>query len=843
MQEIAKAETEFLDRVAERAFLLDMLPPRAQSPSIGVIRGPTGYGKSLLTTWLAAALAEKGVATCIVDPQVRAPVEHSQVYQGRYLQACIEALERARLMGVASFESYIRERGLKNLGEYRPGKHLRAMPGWSTVYSIGIDLLDRVLVRGEFAPAALLKSDDAVVTALCAAYLRAITATPVMVLIIRETQLCDAMSLRELLRAHREAKGLFLLFEYTTDDRSLRVEHQKLFEAEVAADQKVRILDLERLPWNEVQSLLERYARDSGLIEGEFQAKWDGNLRAVKELRYRVALGQSGTAADLALPAPTNLLANLQVGIGGLGRTQRFLLATLAEHIEPIPQAVFRAMAASVPTAFGLSSNVDDMVATLAEQDRFVGLRGSDIGIANDDIARAIVSMPDHLRYQLVARQTVLDYYAGILRARDFSGASLVTAARHAIRLASSQADLPMLTALLELIENEINASTDPAIYVDLVVRCANEAVGIGANERARLLAWAAKFAYRSSDFTRVVTILDAPGSAMAPADVLLLAHSLIEVAREDDARRLARDIKARTDIPQSELVGELILGNLDLVTMDLEGCLRRLERVVEQADAIGSALAGHALRLMESAVGEREAVEYCDASIERFERLGLPIAAAYSRLAVTRHLARLGKWQQAIKRLDEAQPALTGIVASRHFLLNNRAGVELLSPKPDFKLAQQMLRQALTVSRDKFSDMTILQNLLIAAWQAEDDELAQDAAGQLTRRLDQVDATAVLMAEGSCFALAGYFEARGDITARDRVRQKARSMMGTLSSSYWAWRFGEMADRPPRYPSQIMDKPYHPSFLSQWQLDQEVVDWLMRQPQPALERTTSPVE
>lgn len=830
MLEIATAEPEFLDRVTERAFLLDMLPPNAGGPAIAVIRGPTGYGKSQLTSWIAAALSDKGVSTCIVDPQVRAPVEHAQVYQGRYLQACIEALDRANIKGIPSFESYIRDRGLKNLGEYRPHKHLRSMPGWGTLYSVGLDLLDRVLVRGEFSPSALLKSDDASVTALCTAYLKSITATPVVVLVIRETQLCDVMSLRELLRAHREAKGLYLLFEYTTDDRSLAVEHQKLFETEVSADQSVRIIDLERLPWNEVQSLLERYAKDSRLIKGEFQAKWDGNLRAVKELRYRVALGQSGTAANLALPAPTNLLANLQLGIEALGRTQRFLLATLAEHIEPIPQPVFRAMAASVPSAFGLTANVDELIATLAEQDRFVSLRGADIGIANDDIARAIVGMPDHLRLQVVARRTVLDYYAGILRSRDFSGASLVTAARHAIRLASSQADLPMLTALLELIEGEINASADPAIYIDLVVRCANEAEGIGTTERARLLAWAAKFAYRSSDFTRVVAILD-PVLPRAPADSLLLAHSLIEVAREDDARRLAREIRTRSDIPEAELVSELILGNLDLVAMDYEGCLARLERVVERADVVGSALAGHAFRLMESAVDEREAVLYCDASIDRFEKASLPIAAAYSRLAVTRHLARLGKWQQALNRLDEAQPVLTGIVASRHFLLNNRAGVELLRPEPDFEFSVDLLRQALTLSRDKFSDMTILQNLLIAAWQADNDELAQDAASQLTRRLDQVDATAVLMAEGSCFALAGYFAARGNTAARDMVRQKGLAMMGTMSSPYWAWRFGEMADRPPRYPSPIMDKPYHPSFLSQWQLDQEVVDWLMRRP------------
>ena len=186
-------------------------------------------------------------------------------------------------------------------------------------------------------------------------------------------------------------------------------------------------------------------------------------------------------------------------------------------------------------------------------------------------------------------------------------------------------------------------------------------------------------------------------------------------------------------DLPyaDADLVCDLILGNLDLVARDLEKCVMRLQSTAREAENRGSIVLGHVYRLLESAVGMEEAIEYCEKSARFYEEAGLARSAAQSHVTVTRHLARLGRIDEARSELDKASASLQDAASSRQLFLNNLAAVELLAGAPDFAGAEAHLRSALLLSRDKYSDLTILQNLAIAIWQgrrAEHDPAAAAA-------------------------------------------------------------------------------------------------------------------
>ena len=247
------------------------------------------------------------------------------------------------------------------------------------------------------------------------------------------------------------------------------------------------------------------------------------------------------------------------------------------------------------------------------------------------------------------------------------------------------------------------------------------------------------------------------------------------------------------------------------------------------EATRRNSILLGHAYRLLESAVPMEEAIECCERSAQVYDAVGLKRSAAQSRLTATRHLARLGRLNEARSRLEFAGQELRDTASSRQFLLNNRAAVELLSVDPDYEAAEAELRNALLLSRDKFSDLTILQNLAIAIWQAHGARTAVPTVEQAIRAMREVDATTRLLADAvGHTAFMIYREAGEPEQSEAALRFVAETVgLDIKGNEFWSWRFG-LGGRPPStYAPHVLAKPFHPSFLSQWQLDWEVVSVL----------------
>ena len=821
------SEAVFLNRDDERATLLSALPPTATQNQLLVVRGPTGVGKSSLTEWVCNQI-DSAVTTVIIDPYIRGEdLDPNRAYDGYYLQLCVAGLDDcfSRVpVSVDRFAQFVHSRGVKNLKGFDVKKTLKEVTSLTKMVGHAVDASERVTGRGNFSPASLLTSDSAAAIEVCAEYFRYVASNLEFVLVVREGQHFDTLSLRHILRSMSDDGRFYPLIEYTSNDHCFQKRHG----VQIKNLANPKIWDIDVLEWPYVAELLQRYGQHDQTVIGEFQARWDGNLRTIEELKYRVAIGTGAITAKINTPLPHNAVSAIATRLKDMTRAGRLLLAILHEHNEPVAREALIEIWESADSIRALSPRLSDVLEGI--HGSLLSMTDTSVGLNNDDVASAISNLDDAALYTIDARDVLLAFYENVINTAALGSATRAVAMRHATRFAALKKDPVLLEKTLDRLDTEIDAKGDPTTYVDQVITCLKNADDLGDSERFALGSWAARQAYRSSNFELAVDAIEA-ASLAGPLWESLLAHALIEVHREPEATEIANRMRNELAFDDADLMSDLILGNLDLVKNKLDACQRRLERTVEEAKRRDSVLLGHAYRLLESAVDIEAAIELCQKSTEVYAAAGLSRSEGQSRLTVTRHLSRVGLLDDAHSEIHKANVLLDDVASSRHFLLNNRAAVELMSTNPDYESAAGDLKRALFMSRDRFSDLTILQNLAICIWQMNGADAAVDVVEQALRALDEPDSTTRLMADSVGAIAVAVFEAaeRHDDALRvtDFVIEKVG--IDIDANPYWAWRYNRSDVRPQTHHAYVLDKPYHPSFLSQWQLDWEVLTELFQ--------------
>lgn len=828
--EDTKADTSdivFLDRDEERKTLLNSLPPQAVEKSLMVVRGPTGVGKSSLTSFVTKQV-KSTVPTIDVDPYLRgSSKDPHRAHEGYFLQHCVMAISESVIADkfpVEPFNYYVETRGIKNLKGFDGKGALIDLTSINKMAKHAMDATDRVLAKGAHAPDVLINSDDALAVEICAEYFQYVADKLDFILLIREAQHFDTTSLRHLLRCFANGGKFYPILEYTTDDGTFKKQHH----VQIYQFAKPKIWNIDVLPWPYVSELLERYGSHNQEVVGEFKARWNGNLRSLEELRLRVAFGNNKIKTQSNTPILHDPVEAVQARLTDLPRGCRFALSLLREHNEPMAHETFEVVWASLDPALGLPVRHTDVLEDLGES--LLSKSPSQIGLNNDDIASAISSMQDNGAFEVSARRTLLKHYQ-----QDYDSASVgspirAIALRHITRLAALLQDTVILEDALLNLEKEIETKGDPTHYVSQVVACLQTTTDLGKGERIALASWAARHAYRSSNFSLAIDAIE-HGGLQSPKWTCLLAHALIEEQREPEAKEIAADLRENLPFRDADLMSDLILGNLDLVDDQLEKCRNRLEQSAEIANGRNSILAGHVYRLLESASTPEEAVKLCMRSAAVYEDRGLHRSAAQSRLTATRHLSKLDRIEEAQSIIDEISDDLKDTASSRQFYFNNRAAMEILKDIPNFEAAERDLKKALLLSRDRFTDLTILQNLAITIWQSRSAQQAVTTIEQALRMLKENDATARMMASSIGCAAIGIYRAMNDEDQAQSVIDLVNNELETEieADKYWSWRFGFSDEAPAMFGANFMQKPFHPSFLSQWQLDWEVLDELFQ--------------
>ena len=833
---------EFVDRNEELTFLRARVPPACHASSLVILRSPPGFGKSTLTDRLLVELDRQSVNATLIDPSIRIRSGDARIYDGYFIQRCAADLAlRADKNQIARFRDFLSARRWTTAGEKSPGDAIRRYPNFEGLYNTLVDYIERLMGTGSYGEDKILLSDSQYAVQICREYVYAVAASSPLVMVVREAQHIDHDSLRFFLIANKALADQHLILEYTSFNGRFDPDHEKVLLRELEGHRDASILDLLRLDQVHLQELL-RKSIDADLdLSSEYYLHWDGNLRAISEMRYRVAVARRLDSAEQIKRSLSDFSGQLTEHLAMLTPLQKLALAVVAANVEAVDRYTLLSVLSRLDR-LSTTSDREHALSDLVSKHKFLELSTEGMRFQNDDVAAAVNTGHSFLGLISMAQKGLRDFYRELIDGETFATVAAAAAMRQSLRLCALTNDTVGLLETAHRLRTIIRQTNDQMLYVDSITDALTSADLLG-HEQLTLAEWAASLAYEVSDFSRTTAILSKlPQASLDAFQGVMLACSEQEIGKHDAA--LARAIWGRfiwqgTD---SRLATQIVEFLVLRARNRIAEARQTLERMIRSPEFQHSPLLGYALRLFESVSDFPLATAEILRSVAEFEKQGLFRSQAYSELAAAVHMAREGRLHDAANLMAGATNKLQGEVRDHHLILNDRSVIELLGDVPDFHACIRDLTLAMQTSRDDFSDVTILNNLAIA----------YQMTGQLSEAGDCVEHILSILRDpsfgdrellwGLAFTAMNVFTALGQTKRAQQVREMPWRETGSplLNKAYWEVRFGQKSVAGEQF-RFMLRHDYHPLFLSHWLIDLEGLEVLKRAPTRLLPDTTSP--
>ncbi|MEM8500311.1 MAG: hypothetical protein AAF542_20015 [Pseudomonadota bacterium] len=803
----------FVNRDSELAYLSKHL--KLSESCIIFVRAPTGFGKTSLTDEALRRGAHDLPVVAIVDANVR--TSEASLHDGYFIQRAVQALQD---IATPTFSEFVRRRAWRNIREKKASDAVRRYPNATALYAYLVDYVDRLTGKGAYSPKELVSSDANHAVQICREYLSSIAEVTSILIVLRETQHIDLESLSFFVRLQQEARRCHLLVEYTTDTPAFSSDHAKVLQRELCGYDNVHILDLQPLGQNHLEYLLRSQFDKSVTISSEFYGRWDGNLRTLSELKYRVGIPRKiESSADLVAALP-NLQDHLEERIRSLSRHDKFLLVAISCHVSPIHQATLTRLVRqweAVAAALDLGQHFK----SLSNQHRLVHSEGEYLRIENDDITSAIERVPECRGLSKLAAEYLKKIYIERLREADYVVESAAVCLRQAVNLSAETKEIGGLIELIPQLTDAIGQSNDQAAFVEIISRAIFSVKTGFSSDLDSLTEWAAAIAYDTGNFSEA-TILLAQRWRKSPWMALVYVAGLLETNGHDVAEDILDEAQAIWPTGRTRVGIELSRAMLARFNNHPEEARDRLAAIVSDSKNQQDPLVAFAHRFFESVSEFPTATRHALDSAQIFAQLGLTQPEAYSRLAASMHIAREGNVVEAIEQINRAEVLLDGTPSAAYVVLNNRAATLLNSFSPEYSACAALLSSALDFARDEFAMTVILSNQAVCYWQLDQLVPAVKLARRALAILEDPSYRDRDLQWSAGFNIAsvlqfgGFAEEATDL--RNRITTQENEPI--VYPEYWRRRFElSKASVNPKF-DHMLCKPYHPLFLSHWQLD-----------------------
>jgi hypothetical protein len=819
----AAAEIEFRNREQELEHILERLPPRSHQSSITFIRAPSGFGKTRLVDQVLGILGANGPRLLVVEPEVRARSGSNRIYAWYFVQRAAAAVPRAEHSSRTGFEQFLRKRGVQRInwrGLYETAKESYSV---SKLIKLAIDLGENLFGRNRYHPNALLKDESSYATTLARDYVETVARLGPALFVVREAHLIDLESFRFFLNLHRNVEQVFFIFEYTADFEFLS-EHQKIIEGSRSADSEMRIVDLLRLNEKEFLYLLKKYVRDDIEAGTEEFARWNGNLRLVRELKDHVYVERALDAGGRVGVLESDLRVLIHDRIQNLSNLARLCLAAVVCHVEALPEEALVSAACKVE-ANTTRPMVERAIVELVTGSRYLRAENGRLLISDEDVASVINESSSFARYRALAERSLREVYLDVLAGDRQISIPLPLAFRESVALCLATGDSVASTKLVRTLARGGRRAHDQSMYVSLVADALLRRTTGNVRLTIELGDWAALTAYEVGDYRMCTQLLESMPER-DPFHEVLLGFCYGEINRHQEGLQIGYDLSKDKGTPSPlQILGQLILiANLFALGRKAEAALIH-SRLRTDSRLFEMAVFGYVLRFTEILYNFPDCTEDVLQSVELFRQHGLSASAAYSLLSGAIQLAYEGQLSRATAHFSEARRFLTGEFRDLHILFNNEAVIELLSSEADFQACAEMLDNAAYSVRDDFYRAVIENNRLICHWMLGRSEDALHSVGLLedTMRAPGFGNRDVFWTfTYNCWA---YLRERGE-------DQRAGKMLAFLDQvaqeeidyeEYWRFRFGR-GQRPAAKYDHLLSHKFHPEYLSHWLVDVDAV-------------------
>lgn len=810
----------FVNRREELTRLLSYLPPFRQTGSFVILKAPSGFGKTRLTTRLLELLQEQGMPAVAVEPQVRAKTSAPSVYQGFFIQRCAEALDALAADGSVSlprFEEFLKSDRLRRARAMDWRSAMRKVPSLKTLYEVSVELLDRVFNNGDHSARKLLTSDSRDAVDTCMRYARQVQGIAQLVIVVREAQHIDSTSLQFLGEIFHPATARSVILEYTQDSSgALNGLFDDFISTAPLQDAAwLRIVELVQLTKPHLEELLRQTLPGSRELSGEYYLHWDGNVRAINQLRFSVSMECHPALPQLSDVA-IGVIAGYRRQITALSPTARMILCSLLAHGEAMPSFLLQLLLEQLNT-LASKFTVECEINALIFEELVVRHQGDALGIDNEDVAEAVRTHPPLAGMLLLAKSALRDHYRDAVFSPGDIRKDISLALRQGLRLSVELADVTTMEAMVEQLTNTVTTNIDQSWYVGQITSAVNGNAHLFADQRDKLVIWAAELACEVADFQKARDLLRQLSTRSMFSEVLLCS-CLIETGDHSEAADKAKLLKVSADVEES-FAGELI----ELILLRCTGHIEQARDLWERLDQIPSTvnrrLYGYLLRFKELVDDFPACVDALRASADWFGERGLASSAAYSELTLASHLARMGNVAGACDSIETARSLLTLTTRDQHILLNNEAAVNLLSGTPSPAQCCEWLVRGVPCAGDDYSALVLYTNLAVAAALSGRHDVASEASERSMRILAAPKFAERNVFWGAIFNL-GFVDGLLALGRRAELdRLSAELEPHVLQDEYWQYRFKRSESVSERF-SVMLSKPYHPLFLSHWTLD-----------------------
>lgn len=827
-------DLEFINRGTELALLKNyLLRERGAMPAAIIIRSPPGVGKSRLTDQLSLSSGVADLAFCIVDPEIQGNTGSARLHDGFFIQRCAERLDSMAASADvpwATLKKFLKSRKLKTAREKKRSDLIDELPSPRSVYKIALDYASRLFSFGNFSSEKLLSSDSSDAVRICEEYAESILESYSIALVMREAQYCDHRSLRALVRWTESVHRLDLLIEYTSHNCEFEHGHQKLLYPLTALDRYFYVFDLVRLDAGHLEHLIRMNVRSDFAIEAKTYMSWNGNLRSLIEMQFQVLVGHKIASPQQVGEVLCDLTKTLETHIASLSPLLRIILATCSAHVESIAGSVLVDTVVSISPATS-PLLLERALSELIETHRFIIVRDGTYRIHNETVADALHGVAEIQPLLAAAEKALREYYSKLVFDSKFEGIGMAAAVRQFFRLCARTKDVVGLFRATEALSKEIAGAQDPCLYVEVISSAVIADSNLYADSNDGLLRWAALLAYDVGNFFQTDKLLS---RVLSPDAMSLAMHAcaLSETGGHDQALQIAEELRQRATQDDTRLVADLLEGVIAGCRGDQEHARSRLLTAINNPSYANSPLLGYAYRFFESIEGYAGCIDYLNRSIAWFGKFGLQRSKALSQAATAVLTARMGKIAEARLMIGEAAQILEAKPSSRHLLLNNMAAVDLLSDEPEPDICKQLLGEALRYVRDDFSEVTILSNLSLAHWVANEFEQAQDCVEKILQILGDHDFADQEIYWPLCFNAALVIKDAGfPARAQELLKLPSeRVHLPKMNQQYWAFRYGENVLLENQY-CFLASRPYHPLYLSTWLIESDGLSLLKQEP------------
>jgi len=835
-----KKQGVLVNRERDLAILFDLLPPRNSIASVILLKSPSGFGKTRLTTKIIEVLQEKGVFTVAVEPQVRAKNMASSVYQGFYIQRCAEAIDKEldeTQRNLFGFETFLKNECFTRVKRVDVKNTIRKPPGIRTAYSFVVELLDRVLNMGEHSPKKLLTSDSREAIDTCERYIRYLAESRKIVLVIREAQHIDQASLGLLREIVHPSSIHALLLEYTLDTTGhFNQLYSDLIEmAELSADNWLHIVELFRLSQPHLAQLLRTVAPAAEEITGEYYLQWDGNVRSISQMKFLITVEQFPLKGK-PLQLKDGVIQEYQRQVGQLTSSARFILCLLLAHGEAIPKPLLILLLQKI-NVLATRSITEELLETLMSAGLIVHHTDELLVLENEDLAEALSTYAQLLGNLLSAKAAIRDYYWEVVTTAGTHLTNVSLAVRQTLRLAVELGDASRIAGVVSSLTQSVTTSVDQSWYVTQIANAVGDKSNLFAEQQDYLLMWAAELAYEISDFRKAQELLRQIQSKTIFSEILLCA-CYTETGEHSAALQMTHQLAEGSNVNE-RFAGKLIELILLRCTGKIDEARALWNYLAKQPEVDQLELYGYLLRFKELVEDFPNCLEALRNSTDWFLARGLIGSAAYSELTIAGHIARQGDNEGAVVSIAAAQAFLTSKPRDQHILLNNEVAVNLLSDTPIPGDCCEKLIRAISCSGDDYSDIVLYTNLAVCALLAE----RHDVAAESTNRALRI-ATNPYFADRDVFwgvsfnlQFVNAHLKLGHEVELELLFSQLRPH--SLQNDYWQYRRGFIGSSPSRY-EHMLSKPYHPMFLSHWIIDVDGLRVLKPAPSLAHQNTTN---